>query len=89
MLSKAHRGCTVLDGVGWYSKHDVKVLLVMCRRYESVTIFRIVKSIDEHAFIAQGLVNGVYGEGFDTIKLKLPKHQPAAEDAQAASRTHH
>lgn len=88
VLSSAHRGCTVLDGVGWYSKHDVKVLLVMCRRYESVTIFRIVKSIDEHAFIAQGLVNGVYGEGFDTIKLKLPKH-PTAEEAQPTSRSHH
>ena len=88
MLSKAHRGCTVLDGVGWYSKHEVKVLLVMCRRYESVTIFRIVKSIDEHAFIAQGLVNGVYGEGFDTIKLKMPKH-PAADEALPSSRNRH
>lgn len=73
VLHQAHRGCTVLDGIGWYSKRHVKVLLVMCRRYESVTIFRIVKSIDEHAFITQGKVNGVYGEGFDTIKLKVPK----------------
>ncbi len=41
--NEARRGCTVLDGMGWYSKQEVKVLLVMCRKIESVTIFRIVK----------------------------------------------
>jgi uncharacterized membrane-anchored protein YitT (DUF2179 family) len=67
----ARRGCTVLDGMGWYSKQEVKVLLVMCRKIESVTIFRIVKSIDKDAFITQANVNGVYGQGFDLVKLKL------------------
>ena len=67
----AHRGCTVLNGMGWYSKHEVKVLLVMCRKIESVTIFRIVKSIDKDAVITQANVNGVYGQGFDMVKLKM------------------
>jgi uncharacterized membrane-anchored protein YitT (DUF2179 family) len=67
----AHRGCTVLDGTGWYSKSTVKVLLVMCRKIESVTIFRIVKAIDRNAFVTQGNVNGVYGMGFDEVKVKL------------------
>lgn len=67
----AHRGCTVLTGMGWYSKQEVKVLLVMCRKIESVTIFRIIKSIDPNAFITQTNVNGVYGLGFDAIKLKV------------------
>lgn len=69
--NEAHRGVTVLTGMGWYSKQDVKVLLVMCRKIESVTIFRIIKSIDEDAFITQANVNGVYGKGFDAIKLKI------------------
>lgn len=69
--SEAHRGVTVMDGMGWYSKQDVKVLLVWCRKIESVTIFRIVKSIDEDAFITQSNVNGVYGKGFDTMKVKM------------------
>lgn len=69
--NEAHRGVTVLTGMGWYSKKDVKVLLVMCRKIESVTIFRIIKSIDEEAFITQANVNGVYGKGFDAIKLKI------------------
>lgn len=71
----AHRGVTVINGMGWYSKQDVKILLVMCRKIESVTIFRIIKSIDEHAFITQANVNGVYGQGFDVIKLKVDKNK--------------
>lgn len=65
-----HRGCTVLDGVGWYSQQSVKVLVVMAKRTESVSIFRIVKGIDDNAFISQSSVIGVYGEGFDRIRIK-------------------
>ena len=70
----ARRGCTVLNGMGWYSKKEVKVLLVMCRKIEAVTIFRIVKSIDRDAFVTQSHVNGVYGLGFDEYKLRLKQH---------------
>ncbi len=80
--TEAHRGCTVLEGTGWYSKQNVKILMVMCRKIESVTIFRIIKSIDEHAFITQSHVNGVYGNGFDPIKVKLSKSQKAEADKQ-------
>ncbi|MCM1293593.1 MAG: YitT family protein [Bacteroides sp.] len=73
--NEANRGCTVINGMGWYSKQDIKILLVMCRKIESVTIFRIIKSIDENAFITQANVNGVYGKGFDAMKLKVnPRH---------------
>lgn len=71
---EAHRGVTVLDGMGWYTKHEIKVLMVWCRKIESVTIFRIVKSIDEDAFITQTNSNGVYGKGFEKMKVKLKKH---------------
>ncbi|MGL4292880.1 MAG: YitT family protein [Bacteroidales bacterium] len=64
----ARRGVTLLDGKGWYSKQDVKVLVVLARRTDSVTIFRIIKAIDPNAFISQANVNGVYGQGFDVIK---------------------
>ncbi len=72
----AHRGCTVLTGTGWYSKQEVMVLLVMCRKIESVTIFRIIKSIDNEAFITQANVNGVYGKGFDEVKVKMRVDDP-------------
>ena len=64
------RGVTVIDGMGWYTKHPIKMLLVVCRRIESVTIFRIVKDVDSNAFITQANVNGVYGQGFDMLKFK-------------------
>lgn len=63
-----HRGCTVLDGVGWYSQKPQKVLLVMAKRTESTSIFRLVKQIDSNAFISQSNVVGVYGQGFDRMK---------------------
>lgn len=65
-----HRGCTVLNGMGWYSKKEQKVLVVMAKKNESVSIFRLVKNIDPNAFISQSSVIGVYGEGFDHIKGK-------------------
>lgn len=72
----AHRGVTILDGEGWYTKHTIKVLMVWCRKFEAVTIFRIVKSIDTNAIITQSNVNGVYGNGFDQMRVKMKK-QPA------------
>ena len=75
--NEAHRGCTVFTGEGWYSKCEVKMLLVMCRKIEAVTISKIVKSIDPNAFLTQANVNGVYGKGFDElkVKMKLPSHK--------------
>ena len=67
---EAHRGVTLLDGMGWYSKDPVKVLVVLARKNESVKIFRIVKQIDPQAFVSQSSVIGVYGQGFDIIKSK-------------------
>lgn len=75
--NNANRGCTVIEGMGWYSKKPVKMLIVMCRKIESVTIFRIIKSIDPDALVTQANVNGVYGLGFDQIKVKL--HDTSAQ----------
>lgn len=65
-----HRGVTVMDGVGWYSKKPVKVITVMARKNESVRIFKLVKEIDPNAFVSQSAAAGVYGQGFDVIKDK-------------------
>ena len=69
----ANRGCTAFCGTGCYSGKEVTMLLVMCRKIESVTIYRIIKSIDETALITQTNVNGVYGRGFDRIKVRAAK----------------
>ena len=62
------RGVTELYGEGWYSKQERRVLIVMARRRESQQIFRLIKHIDNKAFVTMTKVVGVYGEGFDHIK---------------------
>lgn len=73
----AKRGVTVLDGEGWYSKKPVRILLVWCRKIEAPGIMRLVKGIDEDAFITQGAVNGVFGKGFDMYKVKIKSKKQA------------
>ena len=63
-----HRGCTLLEGMGWYTKKPTKIILVLAKRTESIEMFRLIRSIDEKAFISQSTVRGVYGEGFDKIR---------------------
>ncbi|MBS5527302.1 MAG: YitT family protein [Prevotella sp.] len=71
--TKMDHGVTILDGHGWYTGHERKVLCILARKNESVMIFRLIKMIDPNAFVSQSSVIGVYGEGFDSIKVKVPK----------------
>ncbi len=64
-------GVTILDGHGWYTGNEVKVLCILAKKNESTYIFRIVKIIDPNAFVSQSSVIGVYGEGFDEMKVKI------------------
>ena len=63
-----HKGVTVLDGKGWYTKQDTKVLMVLIRKTDLNLLLRLIKQIDTAAFLSVSSVNGVYGKGFDTIK---------------------
>lgn len=63
------RGVTVIDGVGWYTKENVKVVITLVRKRETSMIFRKIKEIDPNAFISMGSVMGVYGQGFEKIKI--------------------
>ena len=63
-----HRGVTVLDGKGWYTKQDTKVLMVLTRKTDLNLMLRYIKQLDPNAFLSVSSVNGVYGKGFETIK---------------------
>lgn len=65
-----HRGVTVISASGFYSGKEQKMLFVLAKKRESSIIFRLIKDIDPHAFVSQSAVIGVYGEGFDKIKVK-------------------
>lgn len=69
--TKLGRGITMLDGHGWYSGKEVMVLCILAKKRESVTMLRMIKRIDPNAFVSVGAVTGVYGEGFDPIKVKV------------------
>ena len=70
IIKKTGRGVTVIKGTGWYSQSEVKVLMVLAKKSESILIFRFVNDIDPNAFVSQSSVIGVYGQGFDKIKVK-------------------
>ena len=65
-----HRGVTFIDGVGCYTNNNVKMMFVLAKKRESSMIFRLIKDIDPNAFVSQSAVIGVFGEGFDKIKVK-------------------
>ncbi|MCY1721517.1 YitT family protein [Prolixibacteraceae bacterium Z1-6] len=67
--NQAIRGVTLLDGSGWYTKEQTKIIMSVVRKKETSAIFRKIKEIDPNAFISMGSVMGVYGQGFEKLKL--------------------
>lgn len=73
IVGELRRGATVLEGKGWYTKNDVKVVMVLIRKVDLNLLLRYVKAIDPAAFVSVGSVTGVYGQGFETIKNRVKK----------------
>lgn len=69
--TQMNHGVTILDGHGWYTGHKMKVLCILAKKNESVNMFRLIKMIDPNAFVSQSSVIGVYGEGFEEMKVKV------------------
>ena len=76
ITTQLDHGVTLLDGHGWYTGQEMKVICLLARKNESIYIFRLIKMIDPNAFVSQSSVIGVYGEGFDTIKVKVKPNSP-------------
>lgn len=68
-----HRGVTVLNGMGWYTKEPTEVLMVLTRKYDLNVLLRYIKNIDPEAFLSVSTVTGVYGKGFESIKTGRKK----------------
>ena len=76
---------TILDGHGWYTGTEMKVICLLAKKNESVLIFRLIKMIDPRAFVSQSSVIGVYGEGFDQIKVKVKNSPNPTPDSPTAN----
>ena len=71
--TEMNHGVTILDGHGWYTGKKSKVLCILAKKNESINMFRLIKMIDPNAFVSQSSVIGVYGEGFDEMRVKIKK----------------
>ncbi len=67
------RGVTVMPAKGWYTKNESHVLMVIARKTDLNIIMKYIKAIDPGAFLSVASVMGVFGQGFDTIKVKSEK----------------
>jgi uncharacterized membrane-anchored protein YitT (DUF2179 family) len=66
--TEVRRGITILNGKGWYTQEESKILMILVRKQESNHILKIIKETDPDAFISLGNVMGVYGSGFERIR---------------------
>ena len=77
--TEMNHGVTILDGHGWYTGKKSKVLCILAKKNESVYMFRLIKMIDPNAFVSQSAVIGVYGEGFEEMRVKIKKPTPSPD----------
>ena len=67
--NELHRGATFLKGTGSYNHQDTEVLLIVSHRTDRANIIRIIKEVDNTAFISISKVQSVFGKNFEEIKL--------------------
>mgnify|MGYP002869000972 CR=1 FL=1 len=70
------RGVTLLKSMGWYTKKEKNVLLILLTRQEVSKLSKVINDIDPKAFMSIGSAAEIYGEGFSEIKtgtVKLTK----------------
>ncbi len=64
IVNDIKRGVTILNGKGGYTNDNKSILLVVVKRNQEVFLKKLVKKIDESAFIIVSDVHEVLGEGF-------------------------
>lgn len=61
---KVGRGVTILNGHGYYSKEEKDILYVVISKTQVTKAKRLVRKLDENAFLVIHDVRDVYGNGF-------------------------
>lgn len=80
IIHKMDRGVTVLKAIGWYTKQEKDVLLLLMRRNEVPELSKKIKELDDRAFMTVNPVGGVYGEGFEEIKAGITSKKKKTDD---------
>ncbi len=68
IIHETSHSVTLLNGEGYYSHQDIKVLITIVHKRERVKILRMIHEVDPAAFVSQSRVEGVYGNGFNPIR---------------------
>lgn len=69
------RGVTALQSMGWHSKQEGKLLVVVARKQQLPEITSAIMEVDNKAFISVCSAMSVYGNGFDMVKGKKRRKQ--------------
>ena len=64
MLTGLKRGVTLLDGQGWYTKEDKKIIFCVVKKNEIFLLKKLVRSMDENAFMILSEATETIGRGF-------------------------
>ena len=67
IINDIKRGITILNGKGGYTDADKSVLIVVVRKNQEIHLKKLIKRVDNNAFIIVNDVHEVYGEGFSPI----------------------
>lgn len=73
IINQMNRGVTALKSVGWFTKEEKNVLLIIIRKTELSKLTHAIKDIDKDAFVSISPASSVYGEGFEQIKTGINK----------------
>lgn len=68
IISETSHSVTSMNGEGFYSHQNIKVLITIVHKREAVTILRLIQETDPAAFVSQSRAEGVYGNGFKAIR---------------------
>ena len=78
ILSKKYEQIADAITQGWYTKEPSHVLMVLTRKTDMNLLFKYIKTIDPEVFMSVSSVMGVYGRGFDTIKVKTSESKDSS-----------
>lgn len=68
ILEDMHRGCTIIDGRGAYTREEKNILMVTVGKTQLPRLKEIVFEIDPNAFITINESIEVYGQGFKSSR---------------------
>lgn len=69
------RGVTFWESRGYWTRDTREIMMVWCRKPNLRSMMQIIQEVDSHAYITISYVRGVYGNGFDPLRVKHAKQR--------------